>query len=287
MVEKNKILLGELVEAGSEIIGGSVSASAGVLIGSVIAGTPGAVVGGAVGAAISKLYAKIGIELKERVLSHNQEKRIGAVFIYALKKIESKLEKGLTIRDELFVENNGNRSEAEEMLEGILLTSQQEYEEMKIKYYGELLANIPFDSTINRAEANYIIRLAERLSYRQYCLLHIYSNPNIFPLVKTEKGGIIYGITSAHGKVSSSLSFSVPLKDFKTDLAMEIDDLVKEHIVERDKSYTGERYDGFKFTKFGKKLYSLLGLNELDDNNFCNELTNTLLYKEIPMDKTS
>jgi hypothetical protein len=87
-------------------------------------------------------------------------------------KIKEKIEKGENIReDNFFSKDPSNRSSFEEITEGVLLSAQKEHEEKKVRFLGNLIANISFNSSINRADANLYVNLAEALSYRQYCLL--------------------------------------------------------------------------------------------------------------------
>ena len=44
----------------------------------------------------------------------------------------------------------------------------------KLKYYGNLVGNIAFDKTISREQANQLVSLAQKLSYRQIKLLNLY-----------------------------------------------------------------------------------------------------------------
>jgi hypothetical protein len=64
-----------------------------------------------------------------------------------------------------------DRSSAEELLEGVILAAQRESQERKVRFYGYLYSNLVFDPTVDRAHGNYLIRLLDRLSYRQVCLL--------------------------------------------------------------------------------------------------------------------
>jgi hypothetical protein len=76
--------------------------------------------------------------------------------------------------DEFFCEQPNERSSAEEIAEGVLLAAQREHEERKLKFYSNLLANIAFRNDIDRALANALVKQAERMSYRQLCLLALF-----------------------------------------------------------------------------------------------------------------
>ena len=50
--------------------------------------------------------------------------------------------------------NFNDRSFADEIIEGVLLAAQREYQEKKLPLYGNLLTNIAFRSDIDRVTAN-------------------------------------------------------------------------------------------------------------------------------------
>src|ERR1051326_659774 len=70
------------------------------------------------------------------------------------------------------------RSTAEEIAEAVLVAAERDHEERKLRYYGNLLANLAFSDGIDRAEANLLTRLAQGLSYAQLCLLSIFWLPD-------------------------------------------------------------------------------------------------------------
>lgn len=166
--EKNSEIITEIIQTGSEVSGGV----GGAIIGGLIAGPPGAIIGSAAGPIISRLFAKAGKEIKERVLGNREEIRIAKTYGTGWNKIKSRIEKGDKLRtDGFFNHDEVQRSAADEILEGVLRSAQSEYEEKKIPFYGNLLANISFDSTINRDKANLFLNIAQNSSYRQLCIL--------------------------------------------------------------------------------------------------------------------
>jgi hypothetical protein len=166
-------IIKDLIDTGSDITGNF----GGAVIGALIAGPPGAIVGSISGPIVKKLFSSIGTEISERLLSKREHVRIGAAYAYAIKKIEENNRKGLIIRNDYFFENTDfNRSKAEEILEGILLCAQKSYEEKKIKYIGNLYANIIYKTEIDKELANYFIKLSNELTYRQFCLIVLFKD---------------------------------------------------------------------------------------------------------------
>lgn len=166
----------ELLDVGSEITGGTSGAAIGLLAG----GPVGAILGAASGPIITKGFKKIAVEIAHRLLGHREKARVGATISFSAEKIEMNLKNGFKIRHDDFFKNdkNSKRSSFDEIMEGVLLTAQREYQEKKLIYYGNLLANIAFHPEIDKGQANLLIKLGEELSYRQLCLLSLFINLN-------------------------------------------------------------------------------------------------------------
>ena len=169
--ENNKLKV--IIKNGAEISGNVSSA----VIGLAIAGPVGAIGGAIFGPIIGKVFKKIGNELSEKLLSPREEIRIGATYSLALDEIQDSIKKGKELRTDDFYENrNGDRSKAETLLDGTLLKARNEYEEKKIKYYSNFLANLNFDESISFEKGNTLLRIMEQLSYRQIVILGYFSN---------------------------------------------------------------------------------------------------------------
>jgi len=168
--------LDEFIEAGSAIVGGASGATLAALIG----GLEGGVIGAAVGTAFASGVKTVATEIKERFLGPREVARIGAAMVCAANHIEARLNEGAKVREDNFFGDSGNeqgpdRPAAEEIIEGVLLAAQRDPQERKLRFYGALLANIALDASVDRAQANLLIRLAEELSYRQLCLLTLFA----------------------------------------------------------------------------------------------------------------
>jgi hypothetical protein len=158
----------DLLGAGSEIAGG-IAGSALTLF---MPGMEGTLASGLVTPIVTRTLQKIGGEITQRVLSPREEARIGATFAFAYETIQQNLASGRPLREDGFFESaEHERAAAEEVVEGVLLAAQRAYEEKKLRYYGRLIGNLAFRPDVDRGQANLLIRLADRLSYRQYCLI--------------------------------------------------------------------------------------------------------------------
>lgn len=177
--DANQEPVDELIEVSSDIAGGA----AGAAIGFFAGGPIGAIAGGVAAPVMTRSFRKIASEIKSRFLGPREEKRIGATIAFAAEKIKENLDAGQQLRqDDFFEEQPDGRATSDEILEGILLASQREHEEKKLRYFGNLVANIAFHPEINRAEANLLIKIGDRLSYRQLVLIALFVNKQAFNL---------------------------------------------------------------------------------------------------------
>ncbi|MFT3828408.1 MAG: hypothetical protein QM691_01750 [Opitutaceae bacterium] len=165
---ERKELAPKLVETAAEMSGGVLGAAVGVSL----AGPAGAIAGGAVGPLIAKCLNALGQEVHSRMLGPREIHRIDVTLRTADKLIGDRISQGENVRTDGFFDSlNGNRSAGEEVGEGVLRAAQKEYEERKIPFLAALIASISFDTNVGREQANMLIRLFERLSYRQVRLL--------------------------------------------------------------------------------------------------------------------
>jgi len=186
----------KLIEKGSDIAGGA----AGATIGFFTGGPVGAILGGAGGPLLSQVFRQVGTEIAKRVLGKREGERIGATIAFAAEKTKERLNKGAQIRqDDFFQHKIRERAAGEEVLEGVLLAAQREYQEKKLKFYGNLLANIAFHQDIDKAYANLLLRLGKNLSYRQLCILAVFANSDKLNLRQGDyrKDGDMEGIKIA------------------------------------------------------------------------------------------
>ncbi len=166
--QNNKALA--LIRSGAEIAGAAVSGA----IGFFAAGPVGAAVAGAAGAAITKGSVKLIGDFAERQLSAREQQRTGATAALAFNKIQKQLECGNKLREaDFFSSSDNNRSSAEEILEGTLRQARNEYEEKKLEFLGNFYSNLVFSPGVKTTEANYYLRLFDRITYRQFCVICI------------------------------------------------------------------------------------------------------------------
>ncbi|WP_210506103.1 hypothetical protein [Naasia sp. SYSU D00057] len=109
---------------------------------------------------------------------------MGAVFMEAGAAIKAKEVLGQTLRDDGFFD--GDRSFGHEFAEGVMFAAMDSFEERKIPYLGNLLANVAFAPSIDAATANFALRTAEGLSWLELCLLALIDRSDEFPMPNEE-----------------------------------------------------------------------------------------------------
>ena len=158
--------LREIIEKGGNVVGTTTGAVLSVLSGSPEVGVATAAIGA------TGIYQKVGGEIADRWLAPREQARIGGVLALSAEVLRSKLEGGRELREDGFFETaHGERSDAEEVLEGVLKKAQAEYEERKLPYLARIWANTCLDDTLGVAKVNYMVKLAEQLTYRQLALV--------------------------------------------------------------------------------------------------------------------
>ena len=162
-----------LVNKGLRIAEPSISGTVGAAIG-LLGGPPGAILGGFVGGAFSTAVKKLGVEMVNRSMGPREQARVGAVCALGAAEIVERINAGEKLREDgFFEEGEAGRSDAEEVWEGLLSKCQREASERKLPYMGHLFAGLAFYESIGLDLAHQIISEAERLSYRQLCILRV------------------------------------------------------------------------------------------------------------------
>lgn len=172
------------IDCGSEIAGGVAGAAVGM-----IAGPTGALLGAAAGPIIGKALRKTCVEISERLLGHRERARAGAVAAYAFVAIRERLDNGGSPRNDGFFSVDTDRSDAEEIFEGVLLKGKNEHEEKKLRFFANIFVTATFDDRFTSGTLNRALKTAEGLTYRQLCLLQLFSRPQPLPLRDNDYDG--------------------------------------------------------------------------------------------------
>ena len=158
------------------VAGAGMGSSLSILVGDPLAG-----------AMAGQAFAEIASELARRVLSPREEQRVGTVLVLAAGGVIANQTLGMSLRTDGFFD--GARSDASEIIEGVLLAAKGEHEEKKLPYMANLLARMPFLEGMNVYALNQLIAKAETLSWLEMQLLAIVARPEDLPLPDVEYAG--------------------------------------------------------------------------------------------------
>lgn len=129
-------------------------------------------VGAVSGWAASELLP-VGEEVIERVAGRAAV-RVGATSTLIAVEWQQREANGEERREDGFFDERGSlRAEAHELLEGILLTSANCFEEQKLPYLAHIFSDVAYDASVGSSDALFVTRLADQLTYRQLQALAI------------------------------------------------------------------------------------------------------------------
>jgi hypothetical protein len=158
-----------IVESSASVVGGVT----GSLVGTWLVGPGAGTFAGAVAGTTIGEVVKRGIgEFANRFLSTREQLRVESTAKHAIIKIKQLRDEGRIPRnDGFFQQDETNRSSADELFEGVLLKAKNESAEIKIKFLGNLFANVVFSPDVPITVANFLLSTTEAASYRQFCFI--------------------------------------------------------------------------------------------------------------------
>lgn len=172
MKETVKCINKSFLEAGKNLLPKIAGASATCLLAGEGVNPLLSMYGGHMAGALVDVLFNFANDIDSRAMSNMEKERVSATYIIVRNQIRKRIDDGYELRNDGFFNSEINdRSSAEEIFEGFLLAAQKEYEQKKIIFYANLVAGISTDNKVNRAEANQLIKMVEKLSYRQICII--------------------------------------------------------------------------------------------------------------------
>lgn len=122
-------------------------------------------------------------EFRDQRLSRRESGKLDAVAVQSLQIISERLAAGDKLRDdEFFDAEPSDQPAAKELLEGVLLAVRDTHQDKKIPFFAELFANLAFARGCDRAEANYLLTILGKLTFRQICLLKLIRHSKDYPI---------------------------------------------------------------------------------------------------------
>jgi hypothetical protein len=195
--------LGRRLGQGARLLGGLAGASV-----SLFGGPGGALGGAATGWLTGETLERVAREVAARV-GERGAMRAGAAAAVITADVEARAAAGGEPRDDGFFEPRADdRPAGEELLEGILRQAAETWEERKLPHVAHIYDGVAADADISPAHANYLLRLADRLTYRQLALLAVLADEDTF------RARARASSTNAEGRTQLA-----------EELAMELDDL--------------------------------------------------------------
>ena len=185
--------------------------------------------------------------------------RIGAAATITITQIQGKMANGEQPRADGFFDTEKQRSDAEEIFEGTLIAAKNTHEDKKAIYIGSFFANVCFESSCSKDEANYHLSVAESLTYTQFCLLEIFSRQDNFFNLSSES---IAGASASYDSI-------VHLQSTRRlcDLGILIEQLPGEDNYVFVMDIHNIRPDCVKLSVIGARLHRLLGLSKIPIND--------------------
>lgn len=195
-------------------------------------------------AVLSPMIKDVSTELYSRLLGDLQSSRMAKVLHQITDKIRYKLSNGEKLRSDSFIEKE-NGIMLKQVLEGILLTAIDEFENKKLNSYSDLFSNLCFDQRIIFEQAIALVRIIKRLSYRQLCIIAL-----------------------AQHKALATASWDVKFKESSslndyTDLFSEILALYDLRILQQIGIGISLTITNLALSQFGKIIYEELNLAQL------------------------
>ena len=223
--------------------------------------TSGALIGTTSGKGLEIALKKAKQEILARVLSSREKVRTLNALDVAVAEIHRRLENDESPReDDFFDEKQTGRSDAEEVLEHMLLKAQREPEEKKIQYMGYLYGSLPFNPRISVHMAHQLIKAAEQLTYRQLCILKLCAVKGDYGLrdnnyrqsayIKEDLYEVLYECADLHNKEYIHSGLDTPT--------------FEPNVLSRLRSV---KPSGIAFQRIGSCLYSLMKLSLIPDED--------------------
>ena len=249
--KENEKSLNEILDAGIEIFG-SVT---GAFIGGAVAGPIGLALGAAFPTILIKSFKKIRNDVLSRNISKREEQKIGAGYYFALKRIESNISRGMTIRKDGFINDEDILSDSNTILEGVTVQLQKEWELKKLEFYGNFLGNISFRPDININYATVLLRLIESLSYRQICIVAI------FKRIGTPEIDL--------SSIESRFKTNYAMHNFSYSLYSDLVELGQLSVLRRVAPFkVGAVLGNCVLSDIGEKLFELMNLTEICKDDY-------------------
>lgn len=176
------------------------------------------------------------------------------------------------------------RSPAEEVLEGTLRAAATEHEERKVPFLGAFWGNLPFRSDVSRGSANFLLHLAERLTWRQFVLIARAGRS-----AEPEPGYLLAELdrrfndqTATDPGIASELDELAMLGLITQPAPSRLGGSADDDEAGEPVSYSERNVAEPKLTALGRLLYELLALEDVARDDILNTVADTGEYGRAP-----
>jgi hypothetical protein len=174
MTDEESSKLDQAIEDGAALLSQTAGAALAVI-------SPEAGLAGPAVAWLSTPLLRRAGEAVVNMVSRRGAERAGAALLVVKADAAERAGCGETPRSDGFSEaHDGRRPDSDELLEGVLMYAAASYEERKVVLLGHLYDGIAFDASVSTEEAHYLLKLADRLTYRQLVALATLQDPESF-----------------------------------------------------------------------------------------------------------
>ena len=248
---KNKDSFIELIDIGCEFV----SSSIGAFIGVAIDGAAGVIAASAASPVLYKMFKSISEDVQAKKTSKREEQKIGAGYLFALRRIEYNISHGKKIRSDGFIVDDDILSDSNTILEGVTVKLQKEWELKQLEFYGNFLGNISFKPDININYATVLLRLIESLSYRQLCIIVVF----------VKNGTPEIDLSS----IESSYKKNYMMHQFNYSLYSDLSELLRLSVLKPVPPFTlGSTLGNSVLSDIGEKLFELMNLSEICKDDY-------------------
>lgn len=131
------------------------------------------VMGALAGPFVSSRLERLARDMLKRQLSPRQEERFSLAVVLAVRRIAERREAGEELRSDGFFSGGvgDQRAPADEVTEHALGAAMDAFEERKIPYIANMLANMGFALDVDIAEAHLLLAIARSASYLQFAIM--------------------------------------------------------------------------------------------------------------------
>lgn len=250
--------IGRVLANGAELAGALTGAAVGL-----IGGPEAAMAGATAGFIATKGLQRLGAEIIERV-GNAEALRVGAAATVIAGDVEQQERSGRKPRDDGFFEQRGvRRPPSEDLLEGVLRQAAAAYEESKVPLLAHLYAGVAY-SDVPAADAQYVLRLGDRLTYRQLVAVAVLADEQNSPTL------IQAAVTRDEGQTRPSPGVSLELDDLADRGVIGVEVPGGDAIARPNELYgsagpaSAHAFGALKLTPAGRQLHDLMGLDTID-----------------------